>query len=84
MPYHIAANYSLGFVLLVDMLFIRWRCDYVGVADTQRTHELIAQRYLKYYFVLDLMVLAITILDHANVKISYWKLIIYLKIFSFQ
>lgn len=52
--------------------------------QNRRNHNMVSRTYFTYYFWIDLLVIIVVIMDIFDVPYSFWKLVIYLKIFIFN
>lgn len=71
----------LAVILLVDFLAIRYRIRIVAQGRLIKSHSALLRRYLNTYFLPDLIALVILLLDVAGVELSYFRLLITLKLF---
>lgn len=82
--YHQINNYLMLFVMIIDLIFVRWRVEEVDQLQKRRNHNVVSRIYFSNYFIIDLLVIIVVIMDIASVPYAYWKLVVYLKIYIFN
>lgn len=70
-----------AFILTIDCFAIRYRIRTVIRGRLVSSHAQLLKRYLKHYFVTDLIGLAIIFLDLVSIRMGYFRLVFMLKLF---